>query len=196
MPWGLVFINGSERSLLSHPYSPSFQNCLWPLHKCVDVALSPLRQIGIRIMNYILFRGNVAPGEWRLLPQMVQMIWPVFGEAEVDLFHCPIYFQRKQARCPGPGLAHHSFVYLPLRFPASSGHQTCQGSQMLSPPGDPTQEESDVVPRVDSGTTGRPLADTIEDRPPLTTKRHDLASPARAVEPACLASLGCFGARV
>ncbi len=32
------------------------------------------------------------------------------------------------------------------KFPASSGYQIGQGSQMLCPPGGPILEESDVVP--------------------------------------------------
>ncbi len=50
----------------------------------------------------MLSRDNVDPGEWRLHPQMVQMIWSVFGRAEVELFasednyHCPIYFLRQR----------------------------------------------------------------------------------------------------
>ncbi|KAL0177231.1 hypothetical protein M9458_026125, partial [Cirrhinus mrigala] len=34
----------------------------------------------------ILSRGNVAPGEWRLHPHMVQKIWSVFGRAEMGAF--------------------------------------------------------------------------------------------------------------
>ncbi len=43
----------------------------------------------------MLSRNNVASVEWILHPQTVQMIWSVFGKAEVDLFtskdncHCP-----------------------------------------------------------------------------------------------------------
>ncbi len=62
----------------------------------------------------MLSRGNVALGEWRLLPQMVQMI------------------------------------------------------------------------QINSAAIGSSLANPIEDGPPLSSKRHDLASPARAVEPSFL----------
>lgn len=46
--------------------------------------------------------GSVSPGEWRIHPQMVQMIWEIFGRAEVNLFaseynsHCPTFFSKGQ----------------------------------------------------------------------------------------------------
>ncbi len=45
-----------------------------------------------------LYEGNLSFGRCNLHPQTVQMIWSVYGKAEVDLFaskdncHCPIYF--------------------------------------------------------------------------------------------------------
>lgn len=50
----------------------------------------------------ILSQGKVSPGEWRLHPQMIQIIWSVFEKEEVDLFalednfHCPTYFSKEQ----------------------------------------------------------------------------------------------------
>ncbi len=50
----------------------------------------------------MLSRNNVAPGEWNLHPQMVQMIWSVFSKEEFDLFasgdncHCPTYFSKQR----------------------------------------------------------------------------------------------------
>ncbi len=49
------------------------------------------------------------------------------------------------ARCPGPRSAQHLPVGLHPNCPASSGHQTGQGSQKFSPPGDHTLEEPDMV---------------------------------------------------
>ncbi len=66
-------------------------------------------------------------------------------------------------RCSGPQLAQCSPVHLPPDFPVSSSHPTGQGSQMLSPPGGPTLEESDVVLQVDSVAFGSPLTNTIEE---------------------------------
>ncbi len=66
----------------------------------------------------ILSQGNVSPGEWRLHPQMIQIIWLVFEKEEVDLFalednfHCPIYFSKEQ-----DALVHNwPNVHLPLHY--------------------------------------------------------------------------------
>ncbi len=75
LPRGLVFDSGPERCILSHPHSPhhrpflrfafegvAYQYTILPFGlslaprtftKCVDAALSPLRQMGIRILNYL-----------------------------------------------------------------------------------------------------------------------------------------------
>ncbi len=66
----------------------------------------------------ILSQGNVSPGEWRLHPQMIQIIWLVFEKEEVDLFtlednfHCPKYFSKEQ-----DALVHNwPNVHLPLHY--------------------------------------------------------------------------------
>ncbi|ROI15589.1 hypothetical protein DPX16_2536 [Anabarilius grahami] len=44
----------------------------------------------------------VSSGEWRLHPQAVQIIWRVFGPAEVNLYiseeksHCPVFFSKEK----------------------------------------------------------------------------------------------------
>ncbi len=46
----------------------------------------------------ILSRQGLRPGEWRLHPEVVELIWREFGQAQVDLFasretfHCPLWF--------------------------------------------------------------------------------------------------------
>ncbi|XP_048017809.1 uncharacterized protein LOC125249543 [Megalobrama amblycephala] len=46
----------------------------------------------------ILSRQGPRPGEWRLHPEVVELIWKNFGRAEVDLFasketsHCPLWY--------------------------------------------------------------------------------------------------------
>lgn len=45
-----------------------------------------------------LFRGGLNSTDWRIHPQVVQMIWVRFGTAEVDIIasedntHCPLWF--------------------------------------------------------------------------------------------------------
>ncbi len=46
----------------------------------------------------ILSRQGLRPGEWRLHPEVVELIWKEFGQPQVDLFasretsHCPLWF--------------------------------------------------------------------------------------------------------
>lgn len=54
----------------------------------------------------MLSRGGPVPGEWRLHPRVVQMIWQRFGRAQVDLFasrdttHCPLWFSIRDREAP------------------------------------------------------------------------------------------------
>ncbi len=59
---------------------------------------------------------------------------------------------------------------------------------MLSTPGGPTLDKSDVVSRDDSAAFSSPLANTIKERHAIANERNGLASPAGAVEPVCLAA--------
>ncbi len=57
---------------------------------------------------------------------------------------------------------------------------------MLSPPSGPALEEPGLVPRASAALSCRPVAHSAEEGPSLAGERHDLASPARAVEPSCM----------
>ncbi len=83
MPRGLVHVAGSERCVLSHPVAPHHRRFLRSAFKgvayqykvlpfglslaprtftrCMDAALSPLRQMGIHILNYL--------DDWLILAQ-------------------------------------------------------------------------------------------------------------------------------
>ncbi len=83
MPRGLFFFAGSERCLLSHPDCPHHQQFLRfafegvaynymvlpfglslaprTFTKCMDAALSPLTQMGIRILNYLNVLAHFGP---------------------------------------------------------------------------------------------------------------------------------------
>lgn len=53
-----------------------------------------------------LSHQTLPPGEWRLHPQVVQLIWEQFGDAHVDLFasecstHCPLWFSLPETSAP------------------------------------------------------------------------------------------------
>ncbi len=60
----------------------------------------------------LLSRGGVIHGEWRLHSLTVNMIWSVFGRAEMDLFasaentHCPLFYSLTHSPLGVDALAH------------------------------------------------------------------------------------------
>ncbi len=58
----------------------------------------------------MLSRRRIPQGEWRLHPELVRMIWNLYGEAEVDLFatsenaHCPSFFSLSHSPLEGDAL--------------------------------------------------------------------------------------------
>lgn len=56
---------------------------------------------------------------------------------------------------------------------------------MLSPPGVPTLEEPGLVTQVSAALSSSPMVNPGEEVPSLAGERHDLASPAGAVEHSC-----------
>ncbi|XP_049432622.1 uncharacterized protein LOC125889006 [Epinephelus fuscoguttatus] len=72
--------------------------------------LSSLRAVWLsgnqnRVADF-LSRHKPSPGEWRLHPEVVGMVWGIFGRAEVDLFasrestHCPLWFSWTEGDSP------------------------------------------------------------------------------------------------
>ncbi len=59
-----------------------------------------------------LSRQLTFPGEWRLHPETIRLIWSQFGEAQVDLFaspessHCQLYFSLTKGPLGTDALAH------------------------------------------------------------------------------------------
>lgn len=84
-----------------------------------------------QIADY-LSRQKPPPGEWYLHPEVVQRIWSLFGQAEVDLFasegstHCPLWFSltgglgslaQDALAHPWPQVLLYAFPPLPLICP-------------------------------------------------------------------------------
>ncbi len=125
----------------------------------------------------------------------VQRIWEIFGKARVDLFaskdnsHCPIFFTRST-----DALAH-EWPSLPLCFSSScsatAGTQTSSGITAQVDSNSPPLEEPTmgvgIIPAAESSSMADPL-ETGVTGPPLSSKRHDMASTARVMGPACLAA--------
>ncbi len=75
-----------------------------------------------------LSRQLTFPGEWRLHPKMIRLIWSRFGEAQVDLFashessHCQIYFSLTEGPLGTDALAHswpqalHKYAFPPVKL--------------------------------------------------------------------------------
>ncbi|CAM4662369.1 unnamed protein product [Leuciscus chuanchicus] len=121
-----------------------------------------------------LSRQGPRPGEWRLHPEVVELIWREFGQAQVDLFasretsHCPLWFSLTHPAplgldAMGPGL------------PASDS-PALAGQSMVS--------RSCVPPRrASSGVT-------CQEGPSVPSRGLNISPPPRTVEPVGLASEG------
>ncbi len=113
-----------------------------------------------------LSRQRTFPGEWRLHPETIGLIWSRFGEAQGDLFashessHCQLYF-------------------FPDRGPPQHGrtgtHLSSGFTQVCISPSEPTR--TDTVQAQGGWGAG----------PPLSGARHHMAPASRSVEPPCVA---------
>ncbi len=100
-----------------------------------------------------LSRQLTFPGEWRLHPETIRLIWSRFGEAQVDLFaspessHCQLYFSLTEGPLGTDALAHSwpralcKYAFPPVgyshRYCASSGRTRSQSCWLrpIGPPG-------------------------------------------------------------
>ncbi len=68
----------------------------------------------------MLSTRRIPQGEWRLHPESVQMIWNLYGKAEVDLFatsenaHCPLFFSLSHS--PLEGDAARLYAFPPIKI--------------------------------------------------------------------------------
>ncbi len=141
----------------------------------------------------MLSRNNVSSGEWMLHPLAVQIIWEVYGRARVDLFasednsHCPIFLQRARMPWPyeWPNLPLYSFPPIALllqvlRRVREQRHKLI----LIAPPLEEPAVGVGVIPAARSSS----VADPLETGHPLSSERHDMASTARIMGPACVAA--------
>lgn len=157
--WNIIFCNRFINELFTHvtPISWSLYKMvkhllLWA--QCNLCSLRAVHMLGRLIQGAdMLFLGSVSPGELRLHPQVVQVIWNGFRRAEEDFFtsedSCPTIFSKEQMvwLMIGPVLACMPSLWF-LCSHRSSGES---GRSDARPPGGPTLVEPDVVPRVDTG---------------------------------------------
>ncbi len=127
----------------------------------------------------ILSRQGLRPGEWRLHPEVVELMWKEFGQAQVDLFasretsHCPLWFSlthpAPRTGCDDTDVAEASSVRI-------SPDRSAPGSTGESSPGPgPTTSYCPAV----AGQSMVPKSFSLLDGPPLELPvRRDLLSQA------------------
>ncbi|KAI2665879.1 Transposon Ty3-G Gag-Pol polyprotein [Labeo rohita] len=124
------------------------------------------------------------PGEWRLHPQTVQLIWSRFGEAQIDLFaspessHCQLYYSLSEAPLGMDALAHSwppgpKYAFPPVSLLAQTLCKIREdGEQVLL-----------VAPYWPTWTCPS-LEDSPEEGPSFSGDGHNLAPASRSLEPA------------
>ncbi len=129
--------------------------------------------------------------EWTLHRLTVQKIWEIFGKAWVDLFaskdnsHCPMpNLFYKEHGCPGPQMA---LCFSPNRS-ATAGTQASQGTTAQASFNSPPLEEPTVGVRIIPAADSSPVDNPPDTGPPLSSERHNMASTARVMGPACVAA--------
>ncbi|KAL0151728.1 hypothetical protein M9458_052954 [Cirrhinus mrigala] len=139
------------------------------------------------------------PGEWRLHPQVVQLIWSRFGEAQIDLFASPgirplpviLFPARGSPRdgCPGTMLApgSHQVRLSPSEPPCTDLVQDPRG-QGAGLAGCALLAHPDLVPGTHAPRDSPSLEDSPEEGTSFSGDRHHLAPAPRSVEPSRLAS--------
>ncbi len=90
----------------------------------------------------------------------------------------------KEHRCTGPWMA---LCFSPNRS-ATAGTQTSQGTTAQVSINSPPLEEPTVGVTIIPAANSRPVANSLETGPPLSSERHDMGSTAWAMGPACVAA--------
>ncbi|KAL0148340.1 hypothetical protein M9458_056320 [Cirrhinus mrigala] len=127
-----------------------------------------------------LSRQSTHPGEWRLHPETVQLIWSHFGEAQIDLFaspessHCQLFYSLNEAPTLGRDALAHSWPPGPNLL-----------AQTLCKIREDEEQVLLVAPYWPTRTCPS-LENPLEERPSFSGDGHNLAPASRPVEPARL----------
>ncbi len=137
------------------------------------------------------------PGEWRLHPEMIRLIWSRFGEAQVNLFasHCPPTASciSPWPRAPSAQTHWHTAGLGLMQVCVSPSKPTCtdtvqaQGGRGAGPAGCGALAHPDLVSQTNFPRNSTSLAHSSEEGPPLSGARHHMAPTSRSVEPPCVA---------
>ncbi|KAL0160989.1 hypothetical protein M9458_044714, partial [Cirrhinus mrigala] len=126
-----------------------------------------------------LSRQSTHPGEWRLHPETVQLIWSHFGEAQIDQFaspessHCQLFYSLDEAPLGRDALAHSWPLGPNLLAQTLCKIREDEEQVLLVAPYWPTR-------------TCPSLENPLEERPSFSGDGHNLAPAPRPVEPARL----------
>ncbi len=145
-----------------------------------------------------LSRQLTFPGEWRLHPETIRLIWSRFGEAQVDLFashessHCQLYFSLTEGPLGTDALVHswpralRKYAFPPVSLLAQTLCKLREDEKhvLLAAPLWPTRT---WFPELISPRDSTSLAHSSEEGPPLSVARHYMAPASRSVEPPCVA---------
>ncbi|KAL0149356.1 hypothetical protein M9458_055394, partial [Cirrhinus mrigala] len=144
-----------------------------------------------------LSRQSTHPGEWRLHPQVVQLIWSHFGEAQIDLFaspessHCQLFYSLSEAPLGRDALAHSwppgAQVRLSPSEPPCTDTVQDQGGRGAGSAGCAILALPNLVSRPHFPCGSPSLEDPLEERPSFSGDGHNLAPASRPMEPARLA---------
>ncbi len=137
------------------------------------------------------------PGEGRLHPQTVQLIWRRFGLAQVDLFasletsHCQLFYSLTDGTLGTDALAHswprglRKYAFPPVSLLAQT---LCKGQRGRG--ADPARGTilayQDLVPRADAPRDSPSLADSSEEGSTDSETGHLMAPASRPLETSCL----------
>ncbi len=138
-----------------------------------------------------LSRQPALPWEWRLHPEVLQLIWRCFRDAQVDLFaspdtsHCQLFFSLSEGTLGTDALACNwprgPCKYFSPSEPSRTEVQG-QGGRGASPFGGALLAQSDLVPRTDTPRDSPSLANSSEEGSLFSEKGHPLAPASGLVE--------------
>ncbi len=94
----------------------------------------------------------------------------------------------KEHRCTGPWMAQPSALCFSPNRSATAGTQTSQGTTAQVSINSPPLEEPTVGVTIIPAANSRPVTNSLETGPPLSSERHDMGSTAWAMGPACVAA--------
>ncbi len=125
------------------PYGEHCDRCVYqpprwstlPLHVTTRPPSPPLESEASEVGEHVadkLSRQPALPGEWRLHPETVQLIWRCFG----DTSHCQLFYSLSEGTLGTDALAHswprglHKYAFPPVSLPPVSllAQTLCKGS--------------------------------------------------------------------